>query len=86
MTVGLDWFSRDQVPGAWDQRPGRSLADQRVLIAGYGHFGAAIEARLQGFEVGLSTGRITAAVPCASAPATCRRAASRRRGWWRQPA
>src|SRR5580692_9223848 len=23
----LDWFARDQVPGTWDQRPGRSLAD-----------------------------------------------------------
>ena len=86
MTVGLDWFSRDQVPGAWDQRPGRSLADQRVLIAGYGHFGAAIEARLQGFEVGLSTGRITAAVPCASAPADLPAGPSRHRAWCRQPA
>jgi len=47
----LDWFARDQVPGTWNQRPGRSLADQRVLIVGYGHIGAAIEARLQGFEV-----------------------------------
>jgi phosphoglycerate dehydrogenase-like enzyme len=47
----LDWFARDQVPGTWDQRPGRALADQRVLIVGYGHIGAAIEARLHGFEV-----------------------------------
>jgi phosphoglycerate dehydrogenase-like enzyme len=47
----LDWFARDQVPGTWDQRPGRSLADQRVLIVGYGHIGEAIEARLHGFEV-----------------------------------
>jgi phosphoglycerate dehydrogenase-like enzyme len=47
----LDWFARDQVPGTWDQRPGRALADQRVLIVGYGRIGAAIEARLQGFEV-----------------------------------
>ena len=47
----LDWFARDQVPGTWDQRRGRSLADQRVLIVGYGHIGAAIEARLRGFEV-----------------------------------
>ena len=30
---------------------GRSLADQRVLIIGYGRIGAAIEARLAGFEV-----------------------------------
>ncbi|HTR92319.1 MAG TPA: 2-hydroxyacid dehydrogenase [Trebonia sp.] len=47
----LDWFARDQVPGTWSQRPGRALADQRVLIVGYGRIGAAIEARLQGFEV-----------------------------------
>jgi phosphoglycerate dehydrogenase-like enzyme len=47
----LDLFARNQVSGTWDQRPGRSLADQRVLIVGYGHIGAAIEARLQGFEV-----------------------------------
>ena len=47
----LDVFARNQLPGSWDQRPGRSLADQRVLIVGYGHIGAAIEARLRGFEV-----------------------------------
>jgi phosphoglycerate dehydrogenase-like enzyme len=47
----LDWFARDQVAGNWKHRAGRSLADQRVLIVGYGHIGAAIEARLQGFEV-----------------------------------
>ena len=47
----LDLFARNQVAGTWDHRPGRSLADQRVLIVGYGHIGAAIEARLQGFEV-----------------------------------
>jgi len=47
----LDWFARDQLTGTWDQRPGRSLADQRVLIVGYGHIGAAIEARLRPFEV-----------------------------------
>ena len=47
----LDWFARDQVPGTWNQRPGRALADQRVLIVGYGRIGTAIEARLQGFEV-----------------------------------
>jgi len=47
----LDWFARDQVPGNWKHRAGRSLTDQRVLIVGYGHIGAAIEARLQGFEV-----------------------------------
>jgi phosphoglycerate dehydrogenase-like enzyme len=47
----LDWFARDQVSGTWNVRPGRALADQRVLIVGYGRIGAAIEARLQGFEV-----------------------------------
>jgi phosphoglycerate dehydrogenase-like enzyme len=47
----LDDFARNQPTGTWDRRPGRSLADQRVLIVGYGHIGAAIEARLQGFEV-----------------------------------
>ena len=47
----LDQAARNQVSGTWDQRFGRSLADQRVLIAGYGHIGAAVEARLQGFEV-----------------------------------
>jgi phosphoglycerate dehydrogenase-like enzyme len=47
----LDQAVRNQVSGTWDQRFGRSLADQRVLIAGYGHIGAAVEARLQGFEV-----------------------------------
>jgi phosphoglycerate dehydrogenase-like enzyme len=47
----LDLFARNQVAGTWDHRPGRSLADQRVLIVGYGHIGAAIEARLQGYEV-----------------------------------
>jgi phosphoglycerate dehydrogenase-like enzyme len=47
----LDWFARDQIRGKWDQRRGRSLADQRVLIVGYGHVGAAIEDRLRGFEV-----------------------------------
>jgi phosphoglycerate dehydrogenase-like enzyme len=47
----LDVFARNQVAGRWEHRPGRALADQRVLIVGYGHIGAAIEARLAGFEV-----------------------------------
>ena len=47
----LGLFARNQLSGTWDPRPGRSLADQRVLIVGYGHIGAAIEARLAGFEV-----------------------------------
>src|SRR4030095_9625157 len=37
--------------GIWEFRPGTSLADQRVLIIGYGNIGAAIERRLAGFEV-----------------------------------
>jgi phosphoglycerate dehydrogenase-like enzyme len=47
----LDVFARNQVAGSWDPVPGRSLADQRVLIVGYGRIGAAIEARLHSFEV-----------------------------------
>jgi phosphoglycerate dehydrogenase-like enzyme len=47
----LDRFARAQSAGAWRQVWGRSLADQRVLIVGYGHIGQAIERRLQGFEV-----------------------------------
>jgi phosphoglycerate dehydrogenase-like enzyme len=47
----LDTFARNQLEGRWASQPGRSLADQRVLIVGYGHIGAAIESRLRGFEV-----------------------------------
>jgi phosphoglycerate dehydrogenase-like enzyme len=47
----LDSYARAQNTGAWRQIWGRSLADQRVLIIGYGHIGQAIERRLQGFEV-----------------------------------
>ncbi|MEV0487856.1 2-hydroxyacid dehydrogenase [Streptomyces sp. NPDC050508] len=47
----LDVFARNQPHGIWNRHPGRSLADKRVLIVGYGRIGAAIEARLQGFEV-----------------------------------
>jgi phosphoglycerate dehydrogenase-like enzyme len=47
----LDHFARNQPTGTWDSRFGTSLADQRVLIIGYGHIGAAIERRLAGFEV-----------------------------------
>jgi phosphoglycerate dehydrogenase-like enzyme len=47
----IDVFARDQAAGAWDFRFGRALADQRVLIVGYGHIGAAVEERLRGFEV-----------------------------------
>ena len=47
----LDGFARNQGAGAWCPVFGRALADQRVLIIGYGHIGQAIERRLQGFEV-----------------------------------
>ena len=47
----LDSYARAQSTGAWRQIWGRSLADQHVLIIGYGHIGQAIERRLQGFEV-----------------------------------
>jgi len=47
----LDDFARNQPAGAWRFEWGRALADQRVLIVGYGHIGQAIERRLDGFEV-----------------------------------
>jgi phosphoglycerate dehydrogenase-like enzyme len=47
----LDDFARYQSTGAWRFEWGRALADQRVLIIGYGHIGQAIERRLDGFEV-----------------------------------
>src|SRR5580704_11339493 len=47
----LDSFARNQSAGAWRPILGRALADQRVLIIGYGHIGPAIERRLHGFEV-----------------------------------
>ena len=47
----LDSFARNQSAGAWRPVLGRALADQRVLIIGYGHIGEAIERRLHGFEV-----------------------------------
>lgn len=47
----LDDFARNQPVGAWRFEFGRALADQRVLILGYGHIGRAIERRLEGFEV-----------------------------------
>jgi phosphoglycerate dehydrogenase-like enzyme len=48
---GLDGYARDQPAGGWRPTFGRSLADRRVLIIGYGNIGRAIERRLQGFEV-----------------------------------
>jgi phosphoglycerate dehydrogenase-like enzyme len=47
----LDDFARNQTSGVWRFEFGRALADQRVLIIGYGHIGQAIEYRLNGFEV-----------------------------------
>ncbi len=47
----LDDFARSQPDGRWQPRFGRALADQRVLIIGYGRIGRAIERRLAGFEV-----------------------------------
>ena len=47
----LDDFARAQPDGRWEPLFGRALADQRVLIVGYGNIGAAIERRLSGFEV-----------------------------------
>ena len=47
----LDDFARNQSAAVWRFAFGRALADQRVLIIGYGRIGAAIERRLQGFEV-----------------------------------
>jgi len=51
----LDDFARNQSTGTWRFEFGRALADQRVLIVGYGHIGHAIERRLDGFEVGSVT-------------------------------
>lgn len=47
----LDEFARNQSTGTWRFAWGRALADQRVLIIGYGHIGEAVERRLAGFEV-----------------------------------
>jgi phosphoglycerate dehydrogenase-like enzyme len=47
---GLPDFVRAQDRRRWTQEVMPSLADRRVLIVGYGDIGAAIEARLSGFE------------------------------------
>lgn len=44
-------FRRRQLDGTWVAVPTPGLTDKRVLILGYGSIGAAIEARLAGFEV-----------------------------------
>src|SRR5918997_5367096 len=47
----LDDFARAHPDGRWEPIFGRALADERVLIVGYGNIGTAIERRLAGFEV-----------------------------------
>ena len=47
----LGLYARNQSEGRWAAQAGTALADQRVLIIGYGHIGEAIERRLAGFEV-----------------------------------
>jgi phosphoglycerate dehydrogenase-like enzyme len=47
----LDDFARNMPAGRWEPEFGNALADKRVLIIGYGHIGAAIEARVSAFEV-----------------------------------
>jgi phosphoglycerate dehydrogenase-like enzyme len=48
---GFPGFVRAQDRGEWRPVRARSLADRTVLIVGYGAIGAAIEERLDGFEV-----------------------------------
>jgi phosphoglycerate dehydrogenase-like enzyme len=48
---GIPGFVRAQERGEWAPFRAPSLADRTVLIVGYGSVGAAIEARLEGFEV-----------------------------------
>lgn len=47
----LDEFARQQVAGETDPRWAPGLADQRVLLLGYGNIGRAIERRLEPFEL-----------------------------------
>jgi phosphoglycerate dehydrogenase-like enzyme len=48
---GLPGFTRAQDRAEWSPFSATSLADRTVLIIGYGSVGAAIERRLEGFEV-----------------------------------
>ncbi len=48
---GLPGFVRAQDRAEWRPQRTTSLADRTVLIVGYGSVGAAIERRLEGFEV-----------------------------------
>lgn len=47
----LDQYARDQVDGRTDPRWAPGLADQRVVLVGYGNIGRAIERRLEPFEL-----------------------------------
>jgi phosphoglycerate dehydrogenase-like enzyme len=47
---GIDRFARAQAVGQWQHARYEALADKTVLIVGYGAVGAAVEARLAGFE------------------------------------
>jgi phosphoglycerate dehydrogenase-like enzyme len=44
-------FVRSQRAGTWRRKTSRTVAGQHVLIVGYGSIGAAVERRLQGWEV-----------------------------------
>ena len=48
---GIPDFVRGQDVGEWRARPHEALSDKRVLLVGYGSVGAAVDARLVGFEV-----------------------------------
>jgi phosphoglycerate dehydrogenase-like enzyme len=48
---GIPEFVRAQERGSWQPVERPALADRTVLIIGYGAIGAAIERRLEGFEV-----------------------------------
>jgi phosphoglycerate dehydrogenase-like enzyme len=44
-------FALEQAAGQWAYQPTGELAEKTVLIVGYGSIGAAVERRLDGFEV-----------------------------------
>ncbi|MDR1807879.1 MAG: dihydrofolate reductase [Propionibacteriaceae bacterium] len=48
---GVDRYALDRADRRFAPHYGRTLADRRVLIVGYGRIGAAVERRLAGFEV-----------------------------------
>jgi phosphoglycerate dehydrogenase-like enzyme len=48
---GVDRYAADRPERRFAPHYGRTLADRRVLILGYGRIGAAVERRLAGFEV-----------------------------------